>query len=64
MKLSVNYKWGQYEEDRVRMMKKSTIAGASLILLTALTLTACAGKQDAKSTAKDSKTIAVETLAK
>ena len=46
------------------MMKKSTIAGASLILLTALTLTACAGKQDAKSTAKDSKTIAVETLAK
>ncbi len=46
------------------MMKKSTIAGASLLLLTALTLTACGGKQDAKTTAKDSKEIAVETLAK
>ncbi|WP_125583094.1 hypothetical protein [Lacticaseibacillus suibinensis] len=45
-------------------MKKSTIAGASLILLTALTLTACGGKQDAKTAAKDSKEIAVETLAK
>ena len=45
-------------------MKKTMIAGASLILLTALTLTACGGKQDAKTTAKDSKEIAVETLAK
>lgn len=45
-------------------MKKTTIKVTSLILLTALTLTACGSKPTAKTSTKDNATVAVETLAK
>lgn len=45
-------------------MKKTTIKATSLILLTALTLTACGSKSTAKTSTKDNATVAVEALAK
>ena len=56
--------WIVHEDTGEREMKKTTITAAGMILLTALTLTACGSKPTAKTSTKDSTTIAVETLAK
>lgn len=45
-------------------MKKATITAGSLILMTALTLTACGAKTTAQTTTNDDTTVAIETLEK
>ncbi len=45
-------------------MKKATITAGSLILMTALTLTACGEKTTAQTTTNDDTTVAIETLEK
>lgn len=45
-------------------MKKATITARSLILMTALTLTACGAKTTAQTTTNDDTTVAIETLEK
>lgn len=57
-------RWTVHEDTGERKMKKTTIKVTILILLTALTLTACGSKPTAKTSTKDNATVAVETLAK